>query len=216
MPTTRTLASAAYAALAAADTVLATSPRRHRLRLLTKPLLMPALAATAWPDRNDSAVRHMLAAQALSWGGDLALLGHSRRAFLAGTASFLGAHLGYIAAYRERSKVPPLSTPQARAIALGGLLAATSMGLAAGRTDRKLAIPVAAYGAALATMVATSTEVPDTSRRLTTGTSLFMLSDTMLGVRKFLLGDRGNTVEGAVMASYTAAQWLISEGVRRS
>jgi len=215
MRTSRTLASAAYAALAATDALLAGSARHQRLRLVTKPLLMPTLAAALVADRDDPVVRRTLAAQALSWGGDVALLGHSRRAFLTGTASFLGAHMAYIAAYRERSEVPALSTPEARAIALGGAIAAVGMGAAAGRRDRRLALPVAVYGAVLGAMVATSTEVPDTTRRLTTGTSLFMLSDTMLGIRTFVLGGRGDALESAVMATYTSAQWFISQGVNR-
>jgi uncharacterized membrane protein YhhN len=216
MARTRALARTAYAVLAGTDTVLAGSPRHQRLRLVTKPLLMPTLAAALVASgRDDTAVRRTLAAQALSWGGDLALLGHSRRAFLTGTASFLGAHLAYISAYRERSDVAPLSTPAARAIVLGGAVAAAGMGVAAGRNDPRLGLSVALYGTALGAMVATSTEVPDSTRLLATGTSLFMLSDTMLGVRKFLLGDRGDALEAAVMATYTSAQWCISEGVGR-
>ena len=42
-----------------------------------------------------------------------------------------------------------------------------------------------------------------------------MLSDTMLGIRTFVLGGRGHALESAVMATYTSAQWFISQGVNR-
>ena len=73
-------ATAVFAALAAADTLLAATGH-DRPRRLTKPLLMPVLMAG----------RDRPAQRALAFGGagDAALLGSSQVAFTAGLVSFL-------------------------------------------------------------------------------------------------------------------------------
>ncbi len=176
--------------------------------MLTKPLLMPVLAARGGPGA-------VTAAQAFSWGGDVALMGEGRRQFLAGLCSFLGAHVAYVAAFRARSSVPLLASPGRRRLVAAGGAAAAGMAVAAARQDRALALPVAAYGATLATMVAAAAAIDhDRGRgRVLAGASLFLLSDTLLGVRTFLVGDRAPALDGAVMATYTAAQWCVAEGM---
>jgi uncharacterized membrane protein YhhN len=215
MPRSRTVAQAGYAVLAGADTLLAGgSPRSRRARVVTKPLLMPALAATVAAGHDDPAVRRLLAAQALSWGGDVALLGSGRRAFLTGLGSFFGAHLAYVSAYRTHAVRPVLATRRSR-LALGaGAGLAVGMALAARRRDPRLAGPVAAYGLVLTTMAVTSAGVPEAQRaRVMTGTSLFLLSDTLIGVGKFVLDRPSPVLEAAVMATYTAGQWCIADGL---
>ena len=91
------------------------------------------------------------------------------------------------------------------------------MALMARRTEPELGGPVLGYATMLAAMAArptTSTPTcPPASRRLTAaGAGLFMLSDTLLGIRKFVLTDPPPALETAVMATYTAAQFLLSEG----
>ena len=207
-PPLRRCAGAAYAALAVADTLLAAAPDRwRRARVVTKPLLMPALAL-----RGPSAA--VLAAQAGSWAGAGALMREGRRPFLAGLCSFLAAHVAYVAAFRARSSVPLLaSTGRRRAVGAGGVVA-LGMAAAAGREDRALALPVAAYGSTLATMAAAAAAVdPDRGRgRVLAGALLFLLSDSLLGARTFLVRERVPVLDGAVMATYTAAQWCIAEG----
>jgi uncharacterized membrane protein YhhN len=54
---------------------------------------------------------------------------------------------------------------------------------------------------------------PDRGRdRILAGASLFLVSDTLLGLRKFVVRGDAPALEGAVMATYTAAQWCISAG----
>ena len=91
------------------------------------------------------------------------------------------------------------------------------MALAAGREDRGVALPVAGYGITLATMVAAAAAVdPDRGRApLLAGASLFLVSDTLLGVRRFVLPDRAEGLDTAVVATYVAAQWCLVEGMRR-
>jgi len=213
-PRSRALLGAAYGVLAITDALLAAGPPgRHRVRLVTKPLLMPVLAARLATESGSEA-RGVIAAQALSWGGDVALLKEGRRPLLAGLGSFLAAHLCYVAAFRRRSSAPLLATPgRRRLLALCGV-ANAGMALAAGRADRTMAGPVAAYGAALATMVTSAAAVDADRGRgpILTGASLFLLSDTLLGLRLFVVGEDSRALEGAVMATYTAAQWCIGAG----
>lgn len=204
-------ARAAYGVLAVADTVLAAGPSRwRRARVLTKPLLMPALAARCGPGP-------VVVAQACSWAGDVALMREGRRPFLAGLCSFLAAHLAYVVAFRRRSSEPLLASPGRRRVLAAGGLAAAGMAAAAAREDRVVALPVAAYGSTLAAMVAAAAAIdPDRGRsQVLAGASLFLLSDTLLGARTFLLGDRTPALDGAVMATYTTAQWLIADGMAR-
>ena len=82
-----------FAALAAADTLLAATGC-DRPRWLTKPLLMPVLMA----GRDRPAQR----ALALGGAGDVALLGSNQAAFIAGLGCFLAGHVAWIIALRQR------------------------------------------------------------------------------------------------------------------
>lgn len=227
MPSRKTLAAAAgYTALAATDTLLASkpTPTARRLRYLVKPLLMPALAGAfteATQGRSDALRRTTVAAQALSWGGDVALLGKGDRAFLTGVGSFFAAHAAYIAgfgsAHSSRGDIDTAGIKTAAAIWAAG---APAMGYAAHRKNPELALPVVGYATILATMFATSTTLdpaisPATRRTIRTGTALFLLSDTLLGVQKFILREKKPALEAAVMATYTAGQGLIAAGVAK-
>jgi uncharacterized membrane protein YhhN len=219
-------ARACYAALAVADTVLAGIPGRgtRRLRRLTKPLLMPSLAAaTTLPalGRKRGLVRGTVAAQALSCAGDVALLRSGEGSFLAGLTAFLGAHGAYITGFatvRDRTGVPLAARTGPRAAAVTWLGLAPAMALAAGRQHRQLGVPVLVYAGALAAMVATSTvldpRIPRTARhRIMLGTALFLASDFALATREFLLDDAPPALDAVVMATYTGAQLLIADGV---
>jgi len=226
MPTPRTLAAtAAYVALAATDTVLAgrTDLAARRSRFLVKPLLMPALAVAfheGTRGSHDPVVRRTAAAQAFSWGGDVALLGRGEKAFLAGVGSFFAAHVAYVAGFAAAR--PPAAAGLApaglKAAAALWLAAGPAMSWAAGRRSPRLAAPVAAYAGVLATMFGASTALdPALPRRaratVRAGTTLFLVSDTLLGVQDFLLTEPHPGLERAVMATYTAGQGLIAWGV---
>ncbi|WP_395658549.1 lysoplasmalogenase [Nocardioides sp.] len=216
MPTPRAFATAAYGALVLADTALAGRAGERPARRVTKPLLMPTLAAGLLAARPQGpGVRRTLAAEAFSWGGDVALLGEGRGSFLAGLGSFFGAHVAYVSAFRARSGSPLAGTRGRRRWLAAGGAAAAGMGLAAAREDRALAAPVTAYALALTLMATAAAAVDDDRGRDLTlaGAALFLLSDTLLGARKFLLHDGAPALEAAVMATYTAGQWCIAAGV---
>jgi uncharacterized membrane protein YhhN len=230
---TPSLAPVGYAALAAVDTALAasSSPGRRRFRMVTKPLLMPALG-TAFVGslaRHDAGGGGVLAggtvaAQALSGVGDLALLGEGERAFLAGLGSFLGAHVAYTTAFSSAGR--PLRDRDGLGGVAGAALVlvavAPGMARAAGRRSARLRAPVAAYAGALCSMVAASTrldpEIPVLARRaVASGTVLFLVSDTILAARTFLLPQPAHrAADAVVMATYTLGQGLIAAGVARA
>jgi len=225
--TTSSKLKLAYLGLAAADSRLSGSTNRwaHRARFLTKPLLMPALAGSLATDPRalDSPLRtSTLAAQIGGWGGDVALLGHGTGPFLAGTGSFAVGHIAYLTGFlRNRSSAPVTTDVQARVVAGSWALTAPVMALMARRQHRELGGPVLGYATMLAAVVVSSTHldpaISPASRRLTAaGAGLFMLSDILLGIRKFVLTNPPAGLETAVMATYTAAQFLLSEGAARA
>lgn len=224
MHISRTQARVGYAALAVIDTVLASrsGTAARRARLVTKPLLMPALATAthlSTGGRNDGLLRGTQVAQLFSWKGDVALLGTSKLSFLRGVGAFFLAHVAYIAAFASaRDQDASLTDKGPRAAMTAWGTTAPVMALAAGRKDPAMRIPIAAYGSILATMFATSTTLrpsfPAGSRRkILAGTTLFLMSDTLLGLQEFFLAERSPRLESAVMATYTAGQWFIADGV---
>jgi uncharacterized membrane protein YhhN len=190
----------------------------RQTRLATKPLLMPALAVRFVRTEPTRGFRRVVTGQALCWVGDMALMGRGRRTFLAGLGSFLGAHVAYVSAYRSRSSRPLLATSGRRGLLAAGSLATAAMALAARRQDPGLTGPVLAYGVTLTTMVVAASAIdPERGRRqVLLGASLFLVSDTLIGVHKFLVPERSPVLEAAVMATYTAGQWCISEGMAAS
>lgn len=227
MPNRTKLAALAYVGLAAADTALATrrSKRARAARFVTKPLLMPTLA-TAFVEATGGQgklARGTAAAQAFSWGGDVALLGRGDNAFLAGLSSFFLGHLGYVSAFASaRDKtINPVQAPGVKAAGALVLTMAPVMAFAAGRKEPRLRAPVAAYSGVLASMFAASTlldrQLPKRARNtVVAGTALFLASDTILATREFVLRSNSPMLDAAVMATYTAGQGLIAAGVAQA
>jgi uncharacterized membrane protein YhhN len=224
MQITRHQARIGYAALAAADSYLASRPGKaaRRVRFVTKPLLMPALAAATHlgaRGRSDGLVLGTQVAQLFSWKGDVALLGTSRLSFLRGVGGFFVAHVAYIAAFSSaRDPRASLSDPGPRIAAATWVATAPVMAIGAGRKDPTLRVPITAYASILSAMFASSTTLrrslpPRARREIVAGTSLFLLSDSLLGIQKFFLDRPSPPLEAAVMATYTAGQWFIADGV---
>jgi uncharacterized membrane protein YhhN len=214
----------AYVGIAAVDAFLAGSAdhRAHKARVLTKPLLMPTLMASLITDEKaaDSPLRaSTLAAQAGGWGGDLALMGDGSTSFLVGSGSFAAGHAAYISGFLGHRSKTRLPGPKA----VAALWATTAPGMVYGaaKIDKKLGPAIAGYSAMLATTVAAATQLDpaigkSARRRSIAGATLFMLSDSILGTRKFLLKNPPPRVETAVMATYTGAQFLLSQGAARA
>lgn len=213
-----------YAGLAAADTWLAGSSHRraHHARYLTKPLLMPTLMGSLVTDPRaaGSPLRtSTLIAQAGGWGGDLALMREGSTSFVVGSGSFAAGHAAYITGFLRARNGTARSGPKA----VSGLWAVTAPAMVAGATRQRamLGPTVAGYSAMLAGTVAAATQLdaalPRSARAATIlGAGLFMASDSVLGTRKFLLKSPPRRLESLVMATYTCAQLLLSEGAARA
>lgn len=221
--TRATRLKAAYAGLALIDTALSTSsrPMAHKARFLTKPLLMPLLSASLATTPGSSRARTaVLAAQAAGWAGDVALLSEEKKPFVAGTAAFGVGHLAYLAAFVPRRRREPDLVHDPRSRALGAVWAASAPMVAWNARRSGVAPVVASYSTLLTAMAVAATRLgddqPPAARRLVAaGALLFLASDATLGLRKFVLDDPSPKVEGAVMATYTGAQFLLSEGAGR-
>jgi uncharacterized membrane protein YhhN len=185
-----------FAALAVVDTCLAATGRNHHRRL-TKPFLMPVLMVGC--DRPTQR------ALALGGVGDVALLGSSELAFMAGLGSFLASHAAWVVALRQR---PGVGRLKARPVLAAPYIAAFA-GLNAYLWKRtgKDRVPVVVYSAALLTMSLVALD--SGSPKAATGGALFLVSDSLLALEKF--GDVHLPAhEGFVMATYATAQALLA------
>jgi uncharacterized membrane protein YhhN len=204
---TRPLFLPAYCAVAATDVVLAATGRR-RARRITKPALMPLLAAHVASSKNGEDVKPLvLAGLGLSGVGDVALLAEGEGPFAVGLTSFLAAHGFYLAAFAKRRRGGVRKAPWVAA-----LYGAAWCGLNAVLMPRtgRLRIPVVVYGTALAAMAIAALDTDEPA--VAAGGAAFMVSDSILALRTF----GGATVPGAdalVMLTYTAAQALIATGM---
>ncbi len=189
------------------------------LHFVCKPLTM--LIAMAWVYLRASQVRALerfdwllMAALAASMAGDVFLMlpgGY----FIPGLASFLVAHLFYIALFRQGIGW----FPSARALLLTlGVGAAMYAWVWVGLTDLVLKVAVAAYVGVISLMVAQaigrSTVLRDTgSRAAALGACVFMLSDSLIAINRFV--QPLPMVSLWVLTTYYAAQFLMVRNARR-
>jgi uncharacterized membrane protein YhhN len=197
-------AAADWGAVAAREHGRPALPRRTRW--LTKPLPMILLIAAALAlDPADPAVRAwFVAGLALSLAGDVALL--SERAFVAGLAAFLLAHVAYTAGFVAGGLAVPALAVGAVAIASCDVVMGRRLvrALRGGRRSRLVA-PVAAYMLAISAMVATA--AGSLNAAAIAGAVLFAASDTLLAEGRFIRPVRGGGL--AVMVMYHLGQGLL-------
>jgi uncharacterized membrane protein YhhN len=171
------------------------------VELVTKPLLMPVLALWVWLHGRHKLI---IAALLFSWAGDVALLnGDKQLWFIAGMVFFLGAHLCYITAFVRSGARPKAWVVTLYAVVYVAALVWLWKPLGA------MAIPMTAYGLALATMATLSASV---SRMVGIGGALFFVSDMLIAVRVAGVVERTDVW---VMLTYVLAQALIAVGFAR-
>jgi uncharacterized membrane protein YhhN len=177
----------------------------------TKPLLMPLLLVGflfALPRRRSEIALLGSLAIAFSWLGDVALLYPGDLGFLTGLGFFLLAHVAYLLLIlrklRMRRLGPFALIYAAWWVALVALLA-PHLG--------SLLIPVALYGLVLGAVAAFGTTGSGT---LIAGTALFLVSDTLLGVNRFLPGFELWHVDFIIMLTYIVGQGLIAYAAVRA
>jgi uncharacterized membrane protein YhhN len=173
-----------------------------------KPLAMIGIIGLVFVDTvPDNPYRWwILTGLLFSLAGDIFLMLRPAR-FLAGLASFLLAHLAYIAAFLER--MTDLFWPAAlMAIAAGlAMLAILRPGLG------PLKLPVVLYVAAIVAMVATAVSAaaaaPTPGRvAAAAGALLFLVSDACLGYARFRR--RYTAAQPTILGSYYPAQALMA------
>jgi len=196
-----------YAALGIANSASAAKSSRAG-EWVTKPLLMPVLAAftlAAAGDRNKD-MRLPATGMALSGLGDMALLGPDGW-FVPGMGAFAAAHACYITALARDGAARGVR-PRAAAgyAALWAILIAVLW-----RRLGSLRVPVAAYSLLLVSMAVLAS---GRNRASAAGGALFVVSDALIACSLAGL-DALPRQESAVMPTYIAAQFLLAVGYLR-
>lgn len=195
------------------------TPQWHQF---SKPLLMPSLGlyyflSVKW----NSTTALVLAAIFFSFLGDSFLMYESKNElyFMLGLGSFLLAHIFYAIAYpkhREDRENDQLANVQIIRMAIPVLMAGTGLIVILYPALGELRVPVVIYALVLMFMVLQALfRYKKTSARsfvmVFAGAVLFMVSDSLLAVNKFL---QPILWEGfLVMSTYITAQLLIVQGL---
>lgn len=146
----------------------------------------------------------------LSTVGDVALMGRSRAAFLAGLGAFLLGHVAYIVAFAQRG-----FEVEAAAIAFGPL-GAVAGGFSAWllpKVPRPMRPAVVAYVVIITVMVALAfgSHARAPHLLLPVGAVLFWLSDISVAIDRFVARTAGNRLWG--LPCYYAAQLVLALAV---
>jgi len=175
----------------------------------TKLLLMPALALavllTARPLRGAVPVL-LLVAIGFSWGGDAMLNIPGDLGFVVGLGSFLLAHVTYVVLFfrlpARGRRLPAWTIAYVAWFVVFLALLQPHLG--------GLLVPVALYGLVLGVMAAIAGGLGGV---IAVGGALFVLSDSVLALGRFLPGYEFAAHDPVVMSTYLAAQALIAVGI---
>jgi uncharacterized membrane protein YhhN len=171
------------------------------------PALLLAVAAAGHPIARER--RWLVAALVFSAGGDflLAVPGWPM-GFVFGLGSFLIAHLCFLAALLPLARRTPAATAGA------GVLVAVCIALIIwfwpSLVAQKMTVPVTVYMAVLVAMVCTALFADLPTRWTALGALCFAVSDGMIGISKFVLGNEALAVP--IWCVYAASLLLITAG----
>lgn len=178
-----------------------------------KPLTMIFIIALAWfygsGERKGFYRRAILAGFVFSLVGDTFLINPQN--FVFGLASFLVAHLCYIAAFFKagEGKLNPVS-PAAYLVGFAIFM------LISGGVPESLKIPVVVYALAISTMLGAAinfylTRKTPPSLFALAGAIFFVLSDSLLAYNKF--NEEFFLAKLLILSTYFLAQWLIARSM---
>ena len=159
----------------------------------------------------------LIAALALSAAGDAFLAQDGERPFTAGLASFLAAHLAYVALFAMLGQGLGLLAAQPWRLALAAVVSVAGvvlLGRLLPAVGPALRAPVSAYVAAILAMMLAASTVADPL--VVAGATLFVVSDAILAIEKFLLpaaSPHRRWTGPAVWILYFLAQLSITIGV---
>ncbi|MEU0842130.1 lysoplasmalogenase [Streptomyces sp. NPDC005962] len=174
---------------------------------LTKPALMPVLAAYA---ALRGGPRPLVAALLCGCGGDVLLQLGGEAAFLAGMGCFAAGHLCYLTLFARSGRRRTAAWAAWVACGYGALWLGSTAALWPG-LDAGLRVPVAAYSLLLTAMALGALRAgPWTGL----GGALFLLSDGLIAAG---LADwpQPPVPQFWIMATYLAAQYLLTAGLLR-
>ncbi len=157
---------------------------------------------------------HPLLVVALALGalGDWSLAFEGDRAFIGGVASFLSAHVAYVALLATTSD-PAIALGEPWRVVAGALVALLTPGVLARiwRPAGQLALPIGVYVLLFMVLVWLTLGLADPF--VFVGAALFIVSDIVLTIRKYWTGP-GHPIDGAaayfVWVTYFAAQVILT------
>lgn len=180
-----------------------------RWRLLAKPAASACFIAVALlAGALDTGYgRWVVVALVLSAAGDVALLGRSSAAFLAGLGSFLLGHLAYVVAFGVRG-IAGAATVVAIAVLAGPAILVIRWLWP--HVPAEMRPPVSAYTIVISLMVATAvgTVVADGDPRIAAAAAMFYCSDLAVARDRFVAPGFVNRLWGLPL--YYAAQFLFA------
>ena len=191
--------------------VLAEGVNNHNLIMVSKPLLMPLLAGYAYYKSRESGVaiaKALLAALFFSFLGDVILLSGQ---FILGLIAFLIGHVFYIM-LNLRGK-PNLRFDFQTLLLMLPIIGFSGFMLSKIAANQSgLLLPITLYSSMLCTLfytglLARQNRTQQAWAILMAGISLFIISDAMIAINRFVLPFNGAGV--AIMASYIIAQLLL-------
>lgn len=154
----------------------------------------------------------LVAALALGALGDWSLAFEGDRAFIGGVASFLSAHVAYVALLATTSD-PAIALGEPWRVVAGALVALLTLGVLARiwRPAGRLAPPIGVYVLLFMVLVWLTLGLADPF--VFVGAALFIVSDIVLTIRKYWTGP-GHPIDGAaayfVWVTYFAAQVILT------
>jgi uncharacterized membrane protein YhhN len=202
--------------------IAATGIAWRALEVFTKPLILPMLLAYYLSNARVRSIGIILAL-VFSWLGDGLLLVQPAEEifFMLGLGSFLLAHGFYIFSYRQHcfdtARAGGMGTQKVR-LAFPVTLAGMGLVVVLFPSLGAMKIPVVIYALILTAMVVSAIfRLGLTSTTsfwmVVSGAVLFMASDSLLAINKFL--ELLPNASVWIMITYCAAQFLIVEGILR-
>ena len=197
------------AALSAVLAIMADwNETKPRIFYVLKPLTTILIAGIALQAADTPYRDWIVAGLLLSMIGDICLMFHGNAAFIGGLSSFMLAHLVFMWAFVHDQPLAAVPVWAAAYVVYGIAFSVVLLPRAG-----SLKLPVLLYGAVLMAMAITasirSVQVDDASGGFALiGASLFVLSDSALGARKFIGPYRG--AQGLILSTYWAAIGLIA------
>jgi uncharacterized membrane protein YhhN len=193
---------AMFAAVAVADWIAVSADARG-VEYVLKPLTMVALiAATLALDPSSDAARGALVVGlVLSLVGDVLLMLPSDM-FVPGLSAFLAAHVAYVVALWMLGVSGGGLLVGLAVVAVGGFVVGRRIVAGAGRADRALVAPVAAYMVVISIMVVSAFGTGGLFAVV--GALLFYASDAVIGWTRFVTDHRHGRL--VVMVTYHLGQ----------